>query len=140
MRTLIRTMVGLGLVALLAGPALAQGRGGFGGRGGGGSLAMLLGNASVQKELKLDDQQIEKAKELAEKMREKMQEIRETLQGPRAGGAADQEAGDQPRRSTSRPSRRPASSSSPSRSPASSRSPTSSAGCKPSAIPRSPRN
>lgn len=81
MRTLIRTMVGLGLAALLASPALAQGRGGFGGRGGGGNLGMLLANASVQKELKLDDQQVEKSKELATSMREKMQETREKLQG-----------------------------------------------------------
>ena len=82
MRTLFGTMIGLGLAALLASPALAQGqgRGGFG-RGGGGNLATLLANASVQKELKLDDQQIEKAKELAEKTREKMQETRQTLQG-----------------------------------------------------------
>jgi hypothetical protein len=74
-------MVGLGLAALLATPALAQGRGGFGGRGGGGNLGTLLGNASVQKELKLDEQQIEKSKELAASMREKMQENREKLQG-----------------------------------------------------------
>ena len=67
MNTMIRTMVGLGLVALIAGPAAAQGRRGGFGRGGG-SLAMLLGNESVQKELKLDDTQIEKAKELAEKI------------------------------------------------------------------------
>ena len=33
----------------------------------GGSLAFLLGNESVQKELKLDDKQFEKAKELSEK-------------------------------------------------------------------------
>jgi hypothetical protein len=76
MRTLFRSMVGLGLVALLTSPALAQGRGGFG--RGGMSLAGLLGNGSVQKELKLDDQQIEKGKELAEKMRE---ESREKFQG-----------------------------------------------------------
>jgi hypothetical protein len=67
------------LVALLAGPAMAQqGRGGMFGRGG---LGMLVGNASVQEELKLDDQQKEKAKELAEKNREKMQSARESLQG-----------------------------------------------------------
>jgi len=77
MRTLFRTMLGLSLAALLASPALAQGRGGFG-RGGFGSLSMLLGNASVQKELKLDDQQVEKAKELADKMRA---ESREKMQG-----------------------------------------------------------
>ena len=79
MKTMFRTCLALGLVAMLAGPAMAQGRG-FG-RGGGGNLAMLLGNASVQKELKLDDQQIEKSKELADKAREKMQEVRESLQG-----------------------------------------------------------
>jgi hypothetical protein len=73
MRALLRGMVGLGLVALLAGPALAQGqgRGGFGMMGGGG-IAMLIGNESVQKELKLDDTQVSKAKELADKNREKM--------------------------------------------------------------------
>ena len=78
MKTMFRTCLGLGLLAMLAGPAMAQGRGGFG-RGGG--LGTLLGNASVQKELKLDDQQIEKAKEVADKDREKGQEMRETLQG-----------------------------------------------------------
>jgi len=79
MRAFIQSMVGLGLIAMLSTPALAQGRG-FGGRGGG-SLGGLLGNASVQKELKLDDAQVEKAKEVAEKTREKMTEMRETLQG-----------------------------------------------------------
>jgi len=73
-------MLGLSLVALLASPALAQQGRGFGMMGGGG-LSMLIGNASVQVELKLDDQQKEKAKEFAEKAREKMQGIREQLQG-----------------------------------------------------------
>jgi hypothetical protein len=74
-------MVGLGLVALLAGPALAQGQGrGFGMMGGGG-LAMLIGNASVQKELKLDEKQVDKAKDYAASAREKFAEIREKLQG-----------------------------------------------------------
>jgi len=77
MRTLFRSMVGLGLVAMLTSPALAQGRGG---RGGGMGLAALLGNASVQKELKLDDQQIEKGKELAEKMRAESREKSQGLQ------------------------------------------------------------
>ncbi len=77
MKTMFRTCLGLGILAMFAGPAMAQGRGGFG-RGG---LGTLLGNASVQKELKLDDQQIEKAKEVADKDREKGQEIREALQG-----------------------------------------------------------
>jgi hypothetical protein len=68
-------MVGLGFVALFAGPALAQGRGGFGGMGGG--LSMLIGNDSVQKELKLDDAQLSKVKELAEKNGEKFRAFRE---------------------------------------------------------------
>ena len=66
MRTLSRTIMALGLVGMLAIPALAQqGRGG--GRGfGGGGLGMLLSNASVQQELKLDATQIEKAKEVGD--------------------------------------------------------------------------
>jgi hypothetical protein len=67
MRTIVRTMVGFGLVALLAGPAFAQGQG-RGGFGRGGSLAGLLGNESVQKELKLTDEQTTKAKETSEKI------------------------------------------------------------------------
>jgi len=64
---------------MLAGPAAAQGRGrGFGGMGG--NLAMLAANASVQTELKLDDQQVEKARELARKNREEMQEKFQGLQ------------------------------------------------------------
>jgi Spy/CpxP family protein refolding chaperone len=71
MRALLSGVVGLGLVALLSGPALAQGgRGGFGMMGGGG-ISGLIGNESVQKELKLDDTQLTKAKELADKIREK---------------------------------------------------------------------
>ena len=83
MRTLSKTIVALGLVALMAGPALAQqGRGGGGGRGfGGGGIGMLLGNASVQQELKLDATQIEKAKELSAKIREKMTAATQGLEG-----------------------------------------------------------
>jgi len=69
---MLRAFLGLGLLAILAGPVAAQGQGrGFGRFG---NLGMLLGNASVQKELKLDEKQIEKAKELAEKTGEKMRE------------------------------------------------------------------
>jgi hypothetical protein len=80
MKSWYRVLLGLGLVAVLASPAAAQGRG-FGGFGGGGNLAMLAANTSVQKELKLDDQQIEKAKELAQSNREKMRESFQALQG-----------------------------------------------------------
>ena len=80
MRTMFRTVLGLSLVALVASPAFAQGGRGFG-MGGGGGYAMLIGNSGVQKELKLDDQQIEKAKELAAKAREDMQGVRDKLQG-----------------------------------------------------------
>jgi len=79
MKFMFRTALSLGLVALIAAPAAAQGRGGFG-RGGGG-YAMLLGNASVQKELKLDDQQVAKAKELSEKITEETNKKLEGLEG-----------------------------------------------------------
>jgi hypothetical protein len=78
MRTMSKTIVALGVVAFLAAPALAQqGRGG-GGRFGG--AAMLLSNASVQQELKLDAGQIEKAKAVAEKARDKFMAARDSLQ------------------------------------------------------------
>jgi Spy/CpxP family protein refolding chaperone len=81
MRAMLQGVVGLGLVALLAGPALAQGgRGGFGMMGGGG-VSGLIGNESVQKELKLDDTQVTKVKEIAEKNREKRTAAREENQG-----------------------------------------------------------
>ncbi len=80
MRTMFKALFGLSLVALVASPAFAQGGRGFG-MGGGGGYAMLIGNEGVQKELKLDDTQVEKAKEFAEKAREKQTEIREKLQG-----------------------------------------------------------
>jgi hypothetical protein len=80
MRTTFKAMLGLGLVALVSSPAFAQGGRGFG-MGGGGGYGMLIGNEGVQKELKLDDTQVEKAKEFAAKAREKQAEIREKLQG-----------------------------------------------------------
>jgi len=65
------TLLTVGLVALVAGPAAAQGPGrGFGARMG--TYSGLLANESVQKELKLDDKQVEKAKELDEKSMEEM--------------------------------------------------------------------
>jgi hypothetical protein len=78
MRTLSKTAVALGLVVLMSGPVLArQGQR----RGGGwGGLPMLLSNASVQQELKLDPVQIEKAKQVVEKMRKKWAAGRESLE------------------------------------------------------------
>ncbi len=71
-RTMFTWALGLGLVALAGTSANAQG---FGGRGGGGMGGpALLANKSVQKELKLTDEQVEKATAVATEIREKMQE------------------------------------------------------------------
>ncbi len=79
MRTVNAALLGLGLVALIAGPAAAQGPGrGFGARMG--SYSGLLANESVQKELKLDDKQVEKSKQLDEKMSAEMREKFQDLQ------------------------------------------------------------
>jgi hypothetical protein len=78
MKTVHATVLTLGLVALLSAPAAAQGPRGFGARMG--SYSGLLGNESVQKELKLDDKQVEKAKALEEKINGEMQEKFQGLQ------------------------------------------------------------
>ncbi len=80
MRTMFHVICGLGLAAVIASPASAQGQG-RGGPWGGGGLSMLIGNASVQKELKLDDDQAQKGKDFAQKAMEKMGEVRQQLQG-----------------------------------------------------------
>ena len=59
---------------------------------------MLAANTSVQKELKLDDQQIEKAKELAQKNREEMQEKFQGLQDLEKAERRTKMHGDQPAR------------------------------------------
>jgi len=79
MRLLSKSVMTLGLAALMTTPVMAQGRGGFG-FGGRAGLSMLLGNPSVQEELKLDDSQKDKARDFAEKTREKMTAAREELQ------------------------------------------------------------
>jgi K+/H+ antiporter YhaU regulatory subunit KhtT len=81
MKTMFRTALGLGVVAMLAGAPAAHAQGRGFGYGGGGGITMVISNSGVQKELKLDDAQIEKAKELATSTREKMTEMREKLQG-----------------------------------------------------------
>src|SRR5581483_4254651 len=83
MRSLNRAVLVLGLAVLLAAPAAAQqrqrgqgqGRGqGRGGFGGGFGVAGLINNEGVQKELKLDEDQIKKAQAAVEKVREKHQD------------------------------------------------------------------
>jgi uncharacterized membrane-anchored protein YjiN (DUF445 family) len=71
MRKLCAFGLVLGVAALLASPALAQPPGGrgMGGMGGGG-LGQLLQNKSVQEELKLDKDQIDKITEALKKFRE----------------------------------------------------------------------
>lgn len=64
-----------GLALTLTAPARAQGRGGFGGGGGG---AMLVGNKSVQAEIKATEEQTSKLNTLAEELRGKQ---REAFQG-----------------------------------------------------------
>jgi Spy/CpxP family protein refolding chaperone len=74
MRRVGTMILTLGLMVALAAPALAQQRqrgqrGQFGGRGQGG-VAMLIDNESVQKELNLDKDQVDKAKEAVQKVRD----------------------------------------------------------------------
>jgi Spy/CpxP family protein refolding chaperone len=71
MRRLFKTTFILGLVLILAGPALAQRGQGGGGRGGFGGPGMLIQNQSVQKELKLTDDQIQKIKDATTSINEK---------------------------------------------------------------------
>jgi hypothetical protein len=67
----------IGLVAAMAGTASAQrqpggqGRGGFGGGFGGGGVGFLISNEAVQKELKMDKDQADKATEAVKKVRDK---------------------------------------------------------------------
>jgi Spy/CpxP family protein refolding chaperone len=68
MKRLAPITLALAVVALAASPALAQQRGPFGG-GFGASPLMLLGQKSVQEELKLTDEQVKQVTELQEKQR-----------------------------------------------------------------------
>jgi hypothetical protein len=73
MRHLFRSATLVSVLALLAAVAWAQPP--FGGFQRGPSAAMLLGQESIQKELKLSADQLKKVEEWSEKMREKMQDI-----------------------------------------------------------------
>ncbi|WP_435017709.1 hypothetical protein TA3x_005329 [Tundrisphaera sp. TA3] len=68
-----------GLVAAFAGTVSAQGRGPGGGFNRGGVVGLIT-NESVQKELKLEEDQIEKAKGVADELREKSRESMSSLQ------------------------------------------------------------
>jgi hypothetical protein len=70
MRNVIRGMLVLGLVIVLAQPSLAQQRQRGRGQGQGG-VGGLLTNPSVQKELKLDEDQTTKIKEAVQQVRDK---------------------------------------------------------------------
>src|SRR5437588_8634861 len=72
MRTLGKVALTIGLVVLLASPALSQRRpGGGGGFGGGGGVGALLQNPGVQKELAMTEDQVTKVKDAVAKVREK---------------------------------------------------------------------
>ncbi len=72
MRTILKLAAAFGLAACLGTTANAQGFGRMGGMMGGG--LNLLANKSVQKELKLTDEQAEKASKAATEQREKLME------------------------------------------------------------------
>jgi len=85
MRLIIRVAV-VGLVVMLA-QGVARAQGFFAGMRG--DPLMLLGQESVQKELKLTDEQTKQIGDLRQKTREKFQEIFQR----RRGGAREEDAG-----------------------------------------------
>ncbi len=81
MRGCLKAALAFGMVVALAAPAMAQG-GGRGGMGGGmGGVANLVGRPDVQKELKMDTAQVEKATAVGAEVREKMTDLRSQLDG-----------------------------------------------------------
>jgi hypothetical protein len=78
MRCLSRWMLVVGVAALIATPVMAQGRGGRGGFGMGGP-AGLINMEPVQKELKLSEDDVTKAKETAKTITDKYTEERQKL-------------------------------------------------------------
>jgi Spy/CpxP family protein refolding chaperone len=78
MRFLGRSVCALALGLILASPALAQQRGFRGGFGGAG---FLVANESVQKELKLNDDQIAKIRDLNQSVRDKYSSDFQNFQG-----------------------------------------------------------
>src|SRR3954468_15705393 len=78
MRSRMIWAAAIGVALAAAGTALTQGRGGFGGMGGGPNL---LAMPQVQEELKLTDDQKEKVRDFAEKFREKSMSAFQDAQG-----------------------------------------------------------
>jgi len=76
MRSISKWLLVVGVAALIASPVMAQGRGGRGGFGGPGGLINM---EPVQKELKLTEDQVTKAKEAVQSINEKFQEDRAKL-------------------------------------------------------------
>jgi Spy/CpxP family protein refolding chaperone len=79
MRSVLKTLFVMSLVGLLAGPALAQRGQGRGGRGGFGGPDTLALNPSVQKELNLSEDQIQKIKDATQSVRDKHRDESEGL-------------------------------------------------------------
>jgi Spy/CpxP family protein refolding chaperone len=85
MKRLVQITLAAAVVAMAVSPALAQqqqrqrGFGGFGGM----STIYLLGQKSVQEELKLSEEQVKKITELQEKQRESFQGLRDLSQEER---------------------------------------------------------
>ncbi len=82
MKRLVPITLALAVVALASRPALAQQPGPFAG-GFGASPLMLLGQKSVQDELKLTDDQVKKVQELAEKQRDAFRDFQNLDQDER---------------------------------------------------------
>lgn len=83
MKTMTKSLLALGLAALMTSPASAQQRrgGGFGFGGQGAGVSMLLANPGVQEELKLDDAQKSKVREIVGEAREKYEAATDGLEG-----------------------------------------------------------
>jgi hypothetical protein len=80
MRSISKWLLVVGVAALIASPVMAQGGRGQGRGGFGGGPAMLINMEPVQKELKLSEDQVTKARETAQATREKFQEELAKLQ------------------------------------------------------------
>src|SRR6185312_17389164 len=84
MKRLGQITIVLAVAAMASGSAQAQQRGGRGAVGGfGGGSLFLLGQKSVQEELKLSEDQIKKVKELSDKQRESFRGLRDLSQEER---------------------------------------------------------